>query len=315
MAMARRIGAENDAVVETATRYLGVLFARENLAVRQAALGAIEGHAHRAAKLRELGVIARHDEQRADVALAEAQRDVLDATQQLRLAETALRSLLPELGDIPVLTDTLYLMASQRSAEEWVAQCAQGNPSLLQLRSARNAMHEKGNVSFGNYLPTVYGFGMVNLFDHYMIEKAEPKWAVGVGASFILFDGFRRSNEHQQIAMESAAVEASVRESERKLSLLVRSTLMNAALAAEQYAALETARAQAEENIRLNARRFDEGLGTSLELIDAQLSWKAIMLRRTRAMYDRAIALLTLHALRGDAPAFVRAWSEGAQGE
>lgn len=313
MAMARRLAVENDAVVETVTRYLGVLFARENLSVRRAALDAIEQHAQRATKLRESGVIARHDEQRAEVALAEARRDVLDATQKLRLAETALRSLLPDLGDNPVLADSLHPLAMGLSQDAWVGQCLRGNPSLRQLRSAHDAMREKGKASFGNYLPTVYGFGMVNLFDHYMIDKAEPKWAVGLGVSFTLFDGFRRSNEHQQIALEAEAVDASVRESERKLSLLVRSTEMNAALAAEQFQALEAAREQAEENIRLNARRFDEGLGTSLELIDAQLSWKAIMLKRAQAMHERAIAVLSLHALQGDAAAFLRDWTNDRQ--
>jgi len=85
---------------------------------------------------------------------------------------------------------------------------------------------------------------------------------------------------------------------------------MNFKLAKEQYVKLAKAESQAEENLRLNERRFEEGLGTSLDALDARLTLESIKLRRASYLYDYYSSLAGIYQTAGDAKSFIEIWNK-----
>jgi outer membrane protein TolC len=305
------VAASRDAVLaETTHRYLDVLLAQENLKVRRSALASITRHAQRAEALLAQGVIAQPDRSRANIALSEARRNVFEADQRCAIARTALASVTGVAGDQLSLADSLRYLHSDFPLEDLLSTAQAGNHSLQRLQLSSEALSEKANARFADYFPTVYGFGMINLFEHYMVEKAEPHWAVGIGASFTLFDGLRRSSEHQEARRQAEALQETAVEAQRNIDLLLRKTWMEMRLAEQQFLSLDSDMTAAEENLRLYEKRFSEGLSTSLDVIDAQVRLESIALGRAAALRDMYASLLSATALSGHIQHFFSSWDD-----
>ena len=84
---------------------------------------------------------------------------------------------------------------------------------------------------------------------------------------------------------------------------------MNMNLAKDSYLKLETTKTQAEENLRLNSKRFEEGLGTSLEALDAQLALEGVLLKRVAALSEYYQNMSALYQTIGKTSEFVNFWA------
>jgi len=81
---------ENHLISELAQRYFQVKLADESLLVRKQVLEGMKKHLYNATKLEENGMIAPSEKLVADVAVSEANREVLAADKNTKLARTAL---------------------------------------------------------------------------------------------------------------------------------------------------------------------------------------------------------------------------------
>ena len=307
-------------LAEVAERYHAAQLAGENVRVRTMALEAVRRHVLRAERLLAQGVIARHDKLRADVALEEAERALFESEEQQRIAGAALAA---SMGVDDVSVDALDTLGDLEDGSErawvdgeWAVNVGMDRPEhpldantgLRQLRAAELALRQKSRARLGEYLPTVYGYGMYNLFDHYMIEKAEPKWAVGIGVSMTLFSGFRRGSEYHEARMEEEAMRLLASDVERNLRLLLRKEEMEMRLAGERYRKLATAEQLALENVRLVEKRYEQGLGTSIEVVDAQLQLNATRLQRAAAVREYHQHTLVILRMTGRIDEFFEEW-------
>jgi outer membrane protein TolC len=84
---------------------------------------------------------------------------------------------------------------------------------------------------------------------------------------------------------------------------------MEMKLAENRYQQLNTSLDQAEENFRLNSKRYETGMGTSLEVIDAQLALESIKLQRIKSMNDYYANMSSLYRTIGQSVDFVQFWS------
>ncbi len=299
---------ETEAVFgETVNAYLGVLLAKENLRVRQEVLDGIKKHAERADKMLAQGLIAKHDKLRADVALSDAERNVFEAEQKLRIATTALVSVMQS-GTDAAPADSMAFKPITENAEYFKVQLKTGNPVLLGMEYAKKALHEKSNAKYGDYFPTVFAYGFYNVFEHYM-SALEPQWGIGIGAHYNIFEGLRTHHEYQEAEAEEKAIELQMQEVERKLKLLIENQYMEMKLAENRFSQLSTAQVQAEENMTLNAKRYETGMGTSLEVIDASLALESIKLQRIKAINEYFLNMASLYRSVGRSQDFVQFWN------
>jgi outer membrane protein TolC len=207
-------------------------------------------------------------------------------------------------SDEPVTPTTpLFLVSAIEPVENFVSQALGRHPALDQLDAIKDKTHENLRVEKAAYTPEVYLFGVRELYEH-DLTVLEPAWAVGVGLSFTLFDGFARPNRiHAAQKLEERA--GLMRQKlARDLETLVASTYQELMKAREQFDALQTSLDFTDENLRARRRAFEEGLATSLDVVDAQLSLSSVQVERLRAAYDFDIALVQLLEASGQGDAF-----------
>lgn len=142
-------------------------------------------------------------------------------------------------------------------------------------------------------MPNIAAFGSYNMFRE-DLPIVPPKFMVGVQAQINIFNGFKdinklKASKHLQKEVENAKEYAT-----QQINLLVKSNYTNALNQKKQYNSHITTVDLAKENLRINKRRFEEGLGKSIDVIDASLLYEKSKVEQLVALdgYYKAIANL-----------------------
>jgi outer membrane protein TolC len=69
----------------------------------------------------------------------------------------------------------------------------------------------------------------------------------------------------------------------------------------ERYLKMEPTVELARKNLEINEKRFHEGLGKSIDVIDARLLYEGAEVERLKSLYDYYIALSNLYLATGNA--------------
>ncbi len=220
----------------------------------------------------EEGVLTRADllQAEADYAFSVARR--VDAE---RVETGARRRLAVFLGGdgaaMPVLTDSLRVETLESPAADAPLEF---DPSiradLRALASARDAAGAGSKQAGRQYLPEV------GVFAHYGIHAADAfrndgdNWTVGVGLKWNIFSGFSRSKDKQRADAGQAIAETRYHQALREATAELAEARDGVSTARQTVAATVTADEAAEAGAELMRRRFEEGLATAADLLQAE---------------------------------------------
>jgi outer membrane protein TolC len=128
---------------------------------------------------------------------------------------------------------------------------------------------------------------------------------VGVGMSIPLISRDGRSGK--VLAAKSALLQARYTKAQTKqdLSLLIDQSYRQMLQAKEEADALDVSLALATENLRLRELSFNQGLSTSIDRIDAELSLTAVKTQQLGAKYRYMQAYAKVMAISGQVDEFI----------
>ena len=278
---------------ETVSRYYGAQLSRVVHAMRVETLAGLERHLHQAELLESEGQIARTERLHAQVARDEAQRELLEASTQVNIAERAVAGLFGH--PTPVTPDSpLFMLTSPLPPlAQFVAAAEEDHPALALL----HAKHEQAKAGVaaarGKLKPEIYLFGVKEL-DRGDLTLLEPDWAAGVGMKLVLFDRNDRTHRITSARLQARQIELLTTDLRNNLRVLVEQAHREAELARQQFASLESTLELTRENLRVRNLAFQEGQSTSLDVVDARLALQRAQTARAlaAARYDIALARL-----------------------
>ncbi len=293
---------ENELVGELVHRYFALRLAQAARDVYQQVLVGTERHLWEAARLEEEGMIAHAERLHAEVARAEVARALTAAEHDVQLATTALATILESPQPFSA-TSNLFVHRRLPPVEDFVEQAEQANPILAQIDARAELAHQGLEVAKAGYLPDVFIFGARQLYTK-DLASFEPTWAVGVGAKLTLFDGFSRRHEVRAARLLEERVADLGAGARSDIALLTTKHYHELEKALDQYETLEATRSLAEENLRVRTRGFEEGFGTSIDVVDARNTLARVRLARLAAAFDFDLALANLLATAGASQRF-----------
>ena len=126
------------------------------------------------------------------------------------------------------------------------------------------------------------------------LTALDPEWAVGLGMRYTLFDGFQGKNKIAAARTRVHKVKHLRDKVRRDLRSLVVKRYEELEKARQQYDTYGSTLELASENLRVRLHAFQEGLGTSLEVVDATLSHARAQLGRFKAAFDFDLAFFQL---------------------
>jgi outer membrane protein TolC len=133
-------------------------------------------------------------------------------------------------------------------------------------------------------------------------ERWEPSWDASVNLSWTLWDGGRRAAEVAQAAAASRAIEARLSEFDRQATLELRSRALDVEAARAGITTADEGVNAAVEARRVIEERYDAGVATSTEVLDAEIVVLQAELDRTRATASLRIAEAGLTRAAGRQP-------------
>ena len=289
-------------VTELAQRYFGVCLARRAREVTALKVTAMEQQAHRAQRLMDEGIIAKAETLSAEVALANARSELAAAERDVAIASEGLANTMAWTEPVEPTT-ALFLLRGLETREYFENSVDEQHPVLAMLGAKREQAHQGVRAEHGATLPTAYVFGMYELLPD-GCSVVDPKWAFGFGGQYTLFDGEQGRNKVSAAKAQEERVAHLRQKYQRDLRSLTVKRYEEMEKAREQYDALNTTLALTAENLRVRTRAFEEGVATSLEVVDATLTHARAQLGRLKAAYDFDTALFQLLESSGQTQRF-----------
>jgi outer membrane protein TolC len=299
---------QDEIINEVFQKYITVIFLKEVVKTRKMVLEGMKRHKDKAKRLLEEGVIANHQLLRAKVAVSEAKQKLKSDKNNLELAKLALKNSLGKqnYGNI-ILKDSLNykLFKNELNGSELNLD---NQPLLKMITQKKNAAKQKYKVERSDFLPQIALFGKYELYPQYL-STLEPEWAIGVKAKFNLFNGFKDYTSLQSAEHLKKEVEQLKIDTKRKFSLLINKKVRQIENSEEDYKELKATLKLAEENLRMNRKRFEAGMGTSLEVIDATLSLQRVKINRLDALRKYYSSISEFLLAKGNSESIVEIWN------
>jgi outer membrane protein len=235
------------------------------------------------------------------VNLSQAKLLLLDAQNNENAALAALSAVLgyATLQDFQLVEDTSPLTQPPANIDGLVSEAFAKRPELLALNfeyeSARKFQTAERDLLF----PTVRAAGAVG--DIPVRNSALSNWygAVGVNIDIPIFNGFLYSARAQEARFRAQAAQDLLIDLRNRVSRDVRTSWLNASTAYSRLAVTKQLLEQANLALDLAQTRYKLGLGSIVELSQAQLQQTQAEISNAQAGYDYRLALAVLRFQTG----------------
>lgn len=276
--------------------FININFARRLIRVQEQAVERADLNLRSARGFFEVGTRPKSDVARAEVDVANARVDLIRARNAERLARVALNTAMGIAADTPTeVQDNLVFQAMTIDRGQLLGQAVAQRPESKQARLRVSEAEARARRAFRDFFPDVNGVGS------YGGARADFNeiWELRVELRWDIFDGGNRLARFRETKALIDAAQARVRATDLDISREVEQTYLVVNEAQERIAATQTAVASAQENFRLAQGRFDAGVGTILELTDAQLFLTQAQNNEALALADYRIAVARLERAIG----------------
>ncbi|MEN6371819.1 MAG: TolC family protein [Armatimonadota bacterium] len=290
----------SNVVYQANSTFLAALLTRQVVDVNQQALDSYKKHLADAQKAYTAGVVAKYDVIRAETAVKEQEKRLTEAENQHKLALAALRTALLLPQDTP-----LELKAGLREVSEPLPlsqaqdQAMSENDLLKALGFKAQAQKSAEMFEKASAKPQVTGVSEAELLRG-NIAQTDPAWAVGVKVTMDIFNGGVTKAKAAQKASEQKQTLLDKEEAQNQIKLAIQSAYLDMDSAKSALESSKKAKELAQESLRLAAKRFEVGTGTSLEVLDANVVLSSADLGICQSTYILERAYLTLHRYMGD---------------
>jgi outer membrane protein len=223
----------------------------------------------------------------AEVALSEAQLDLYQAENVSTEAQANLAAAMGlDQGVAFTLTDEATPPPLETTPDARIQEALQKRPDLTALSLTRDAAHTYAEAEGRLKLPTVAALGAAGA-----VPARDPRLpasysAAGVNVTIPIFNGGLFSARRAEAERRAAAAESDVRSLTVSIAREVRVAWLEANTAVRLLDVTARLVAQSAEALRLAQTRYEAGLGSIVELSQAQLNQTSAEIRNATARYE-----------------------------
>jgi len=276
--------------------YTNILLAQRLIRVQEQALERAELNLSSAKGFFDVGTQPLSTVVRAEVDVANAKVDLINARNALRTARVALNTAMAvDASTQTEIKDNLEYEPTTIDRAALRAEALRQSPEYRQAKLQSAAAEANVQVATRNFLPSISGTGS---YGGSQLEL-NPGWSLGLAFTWNIFDGGNLIAAYDAAKAGLGAANARVKVAELTLIQNLEQAEIAVEAAQERIQAARVLIASSQENFRLAQGRFDVGVGTILELTDAQLALTQASNTEAQALADYRIALAQLDRAAG----------------
>lgn len=294
-----------DAAYSTADAYVRALEAHASADVSARLVQDIDADLQRAQKLRAADTLTNVDVLRLQSAKAAAEQTAVrtDTASTSAIAKLAVTIGLHD-GDVVGITDDLPPQPPglAMSLDQAINRAVSARP---ELRAAAERVASSANVATSKWEQYVPSINAVGAWVHTTgLEPFQPanEEYIGLQVNWKVWDWGGYRNEYKEAKAHENAARISASYLADHVKLEVRTKWLDAQAFFKNLASAQTQLQSAEEAYRLQKVKFESGVATTTDVLDAESDVARARLQSALARYDYYLALIGLARSVGDVP-------------
>ena len=271
----------------TTNAYYSLLAAKDAQQVCEQSVSTLEDHLKNVQAQYDVGVVAKVDLLRSEVELTGAQQDLILAENSYNVAEATLNNIMgiPQDTKLKPMEELGYA-AFEKELPFCIDYANLHRLDLQQYALQVKAAEADLNSAKADWTPTVGGSLGNNWSDGHWPGDKNSRWSAGITVNMTVFDsGVTKSNVAAAKANLMVAKE-SYRQFTDQVQLEVRKNYFNLREAEKRISTTQVAVAKAEEDYHIAQVRYEAGVGTNTDVLDAQVALTRARNNFNTALYD-----------------------------
>jgi outer membrane protein len=232
----------------------------------------------------------------ANVNLAQAKLLLLDAQNNLNASQATLSAVLgfQSLQNFQLAEDTTPTAAPPDNVDDLISSAFAMRPEILALEFQSESAQKFQKAERDLLFPDIRALGAVG--DTPVRNPIISSWygAVGVNVDIPIFNGFLFTARAREAALRAQAAQERLRDIRARIARDVRTSWLNAKTAYDRLAVTQQLLDQANLALNLAQSRYKLGLGSIVELSQAQLQQTQAEISNAEAAYDYRLSLAIL---------------------
>jgi TolC family type I secretion outer membrane protein len=282
-------GNRQQVVLDVRTAYFGYLAAQRAVKVTEETVRQNQELVKQAQGFYDVGLRAKIDVTKAEANLFSAEADLIRAKNTAELSKVTLMTALG-LKTFPFsgVEDVLEITPIPKSLADLKDLALKRRPEMVKNRYQQDYDKAALTVARAGYFPTLsstaaYGWQGTDY-------PLPSDWWVGAAVTFPLFEGLATRYSVSQARSNMRATLANTEVLRQDITKEVDQRYLDLTAAWELIRATKKALEAARENYRLAQGRYQVGVGSIIEVTDAQVQFFQADLRFVRALYDYRVA-------------------------
>jgi outer membrane protein TolC len=290
-----------EVVTETKKKYYQAIAAGAYYSVAQSTLDNVKQTRETISALFAEGLVAEFDKIRADVAVANVEPIVIEASSSKYAAQAALQTYLSlDMSDTLVVSaDRLPEIEDAPNPDDALVKALEANLDLKALSLQIEVAKKMIDIQASDYYPTLAAFGQwqqQGQSDKLNDWRSATSSLVGINFSMNLFNGLRTKAKVEQSELDVATALQRKSQISDLIRLQTRTIVNQLSSAKARITAQASTVNQAQRGYDISQIRYKEGTGSLLEISDAETALSRAQVNEisarldyhtTKAEYDR----------------------------
>ncbi len=283
--------------LQVGNAFIAIFRTETALQVAQSHVITLKSHAKDVKNLYEQGMVARNDLLAAEVELSNAEQQVLQQENRVQIAKANFNQLLNRdlttavelIEEFPAVPQGDYVALSQEALLK--------RSELSGLTEQEHALEEQAaSVKAGLWPQVNVSGGYQYTQNKYQIY--EGLWMANATVQWQIYDG---STAHRSDALTSQALAVNSQRNDliSAIQLQVRQAWLDVGETQKRIKVTQKAISQADENLKVSTERYQQGLASNTEVLDAESLRVTTYDNFNNARYDAVMANLNLRRALG----------------
>lgn len=286
--------------------YYQVLVSDEQLNLIAANLNQLKQQLYETTELNKQGFTEKIDVDRLSVLYNNLKTDSSNTVRMLALGYQLLKFQMGmpvrDMLIIPDKIENITIQSAQPIEADTTAYLNRVEYSLLETAKALNELQVKRYKSeylpslsaFGNYTPSFQNDSFKELF-----KKNYPSTIIGLTLNIPIFNGFQRLYKIRQAKIEVEKSKNNLHAAQNAIDFQIEQAQTNYINGLESFKNQSQNRALAQEVLRVSKIKYEEGVGSSIEVTQAQTALQESENNYIQALYTVLISKVDFEAAQG----------------
>lgn len=305
VARVRRDVVRRDTVFAATEAYFRLLQAQKLAEVSRTSVEQVQAQLDRAKRFETQGVLARNDVLRAEIALAAVKQRQISAEGQVSLASSRLAMAV----GLPASTRIAPSGAPEKpaaapavTADEAVTRASAARSELAELDARIRQARSGRNAAWTQLAPNLSAIASYQTQDGFSTFQEKESRFAGLLLTWNVWDWGSSANAARESAARVRQAEAARAKVADGIAIDARAAWIGATTAQESLRVAEAAVAQAEENYRIESRRYEQNASTTFDVLDAEALLTQARVQYLSALYESHVSAANLTRAMGDLP-------------